>query len=132
MKSTGIVRKVDELGRIVLPIELRRTLDIAERMLLRSLLRVITSSCTNIILPASSAKAPRTSSATRARMSAPHASRRSRRSFDLQKRKEKTAGFIISRRFYFKLMADLFPLSGVKALFGKASRPRKQNTSVLI
>lgn len=31
MKSTGIVRKVDELGRIVLPIELRRTLDITER-----------------------------------------------------------------------------------------------------
>lgn len=28
MKSTGIVRKVDELGRIVLPIELRRTLHI--------------------------------------------------------------------------------------------------------
>ncbi|MBP3520140.1 MAG: AbrB/MazE/SpoVT family DNA-binding domain-containing protein [Oscillospiraceae bacterium] len=31
MKSTGIVRKVDELGRIVLPIELRRTLNIDER-----------------------------------------------------------------------------------------------------
>ena len=31
MKSTGIIRKVDELGRIVLPIELRRTLDIEER-----------------------------------------------------------------------------------------------------
>ena len=31
MKSTGIVRKVDELGRIVLPNELRRTLEIAER-----------------------------------------------------------------------------------------------------
>ena len=31
MKSTGIVRKVDDLGRIVLPIELRRMLDIAER-----------------------------------------------------------------------------------------------------
>ncbi|MCD8322468.1 MAG: AbrB/MazE/SpoVT family DNA-binding domain-containing protein [Oscillospiraceae bacterium] len=31
MKATGIVRKVDELGRIVLPIELRRTLDIAEK-----------------------------------------------------------------------------------------------------
>ena len=31
MKSTGIVRKVDELGRIVLPIEMRRTLDIAEK-----------------------------------------------------------------------------------------------------
>ena len=31
MKSTGIVRRIDELGRIVLPIELRRTLDIGER-----------------------------------------------------------------------------------------------------
>ncbi|QED45871.1 AbrB/MazE/SpoVT family DNA-binding domain-containing protein [Cytobacillus dafuensis] len=31
MKSTGIVRKVDELGRVVIPIELRRTLDIAEK-----------------------------------------------------------------------------------------------------
>jgi len=30
-KSTGIVRKVDELGRIVLPIELRRTLNIFEK-----------------------------------------------------------------------------------------------------
>jgi transcriptional pleiotropic regulator of transition state genes len=29
MKSTGIVRKVDELGRVVLPMELRRTMDIA-------------------------------------------------------------------------------------------------------
>lgn len=29
MKSTGIVRKVDQLGRVVLPVELRRTLDIA-------------------------------------------------------------------------------------------------------
>ena len=31
MKSTGINRKPDELGRITLPIELRRSLDIAER-----------------------------------------------------------------------------------------------------
>ena len=31
MKSTGIVRKVDELGRVVIPIELRRTLAIAEK-----------------------------------------------------------------------------------------------------
>lgn len=31
VKSIGIIRKVDELGRIVLPIELRRTLDIAEK-----------------------------------------------------------------------------------------------------
>lgn len=29
MKSTGIVRNVDELGRIVLPIELRRTMNIS-------------------------------------------------------------------------------------------------------
>ena len=30
MKSTGIVRKIDELGRIVIPKELRRTLNIEE------------------------------------------------------------------------------------------------------
>ncbi|MBQ2773869.1 MAG: AbrB/MazE/SpoVT family DNA-binding domain-containing protein [Clostridia bacterium] len=29
MKSTGIVRKIDALGRIVLPIELRKHMDIA-------------------------------------------------------------------------------------------------------
>ncbi|HQE06456.1 MAG: AbrB/MazE/SpoVT family DNA-binding domain-containing protein [Tepidanaerobacter sp.] len=31
MKSTGIVRKVDDLGRVVIPIELRRTLGISEK-----------------------------------------------------------------------------------------------------
>lgn len=31
MKSTGVVRKVDELGRVVLPIELRRNFDINEK-----------------------------------------------------------------------------------------------------
>lgn len=31
MKSTGIIRKVDELGRVVIPIELRNTLKIAEK-----------------------------------------------------------------------------------------------------
>lgn len=31
LKSTGIVRKVDELGRVVIPIELRRTLGIEEK-----------------------------------------------------------------------------------------------------
>jgi transcriptional pleiotropic regulator of transition state genes len=31
LKSTGVVRKVDELGRVVIPIELRRTLGIAEK-----------------------------------------------------------------------------------------------------
>ena len=31
MKSTGIVRKTDELGRVVIPAELRRTLNIEEK-----------------------------------------------------------------------------------------------------
>ncbi|RKN75042.1 AbrB/MazE/SpoVT family DNA-binding domain-containing protein [Paenibacillus ginsengarvi] len=31
MKATGIVRKVDELGRVVIPMELRRTLGIVEK-----------------------------------------------------------------------------------------------------
>ncbi|WP_243526696.1 AbrB/MazE/SpoVT family DNA-binding domain-containing protein [Bacillus pseudomycoides] len=31
MKSTGVIRKVDELGRIVIPMELRRTLGIVEK-----------------------------------------------------------------------------------------------------
>ena len=35
MKSTGFTRKVDELGRIVIPIGLRRRLDISEKDSLR-------------------------------------------------------------------------------------------------
>lgn len=31
MKFTGIVRRIDELGQIVVPIEMRRALDIGER-----------------------------------------------------------------------------------------------------
>lgn len=31
MKSTGILRNVDELGRVVIPIELRRNLGIGDR-----------------------------------------------------------------------------------------------------
>jgi transcriptional pleiotropic regulator of transition state genes len=31
MKSTGVVRKVDELGRIVLPISIRQIMDINEK-----------------------------------------------------------------------------------------------------
>ena len=31
MKNTGIVRRLDELGRITLPIELRRNLGVGER-----------------------------------------------------------------------------------------------------
>lgn len=45
MKSTGVVRRVDELGRIVIPIELRRTLSLAEGDALE-----IYVECENIIL----------------------------------------------------------------------------------
>lgn len=31
MKATGIVRRLDQLGRVVLPMELRRTFRIAEK-----------------------------------------------------------------------------------------------------
>ena len=31
MKSTGIVRRVDELGRVVIPIEIRNKFEIAEK-----------------------------------------------------------------------------------------------------
>ena len=31
VKSTGIIRKVDELGRVVIPIELRRVMGIEEK-----------------------------------------------------------------------------------------------------
>ncbi len=31
MKSTGVVRKIDELGRIVLPVSIRQNMDINEK-----------------------------------------------------------------------------------------------------
>lgn len=31
MKSTGVVRKIDEMGRIVIPMEIRKTLGIGDR-----------------------------------------------------------------------------------------------------
>lgn len=31
MKSTGIIRRVDELGRVVIPIEIRNKFDISEK-----------------------------------------------------------------------------------------------------
>jgi AbrB family transcriptional regulator, transcriptional pleiotropic regulator of transition state genes len=31
MKSTGVVRRIDHLGRIVIPMELRRTLGLVEK-----------------------------------------------------------------------------------------------------
>ena len=40
MKSTGIVRRIDELGRIVVPIEMRRALDILPAVWLSSALSV--------------------------------------------------------------------------------------------
>jgi len=71
MKSTGIVRKVDELGRIVLPIEMRRTLDIAEKDALE-----IYVEGSSVILKKSnpaafSATATRILSSSKARTSAP-------------------------------------------------------------
>lgn len=45
MKSTGIVRKVDELGRVVIPIELRRTLNID----IKDALEIFTSEDTIIL-----------------------------------------------------------------------------------
>ena len=45
MKSTGIVRKVDELGRVVIPIELRRTLGID----IKDALEIFTSDDTIIL-----------------------------------------------------------------------------------
>ena len=38
MKATGIVRRIDDLGRIVIPKEIRRTLKIRERDPLRTTL----------------------------------------------------------------------------------------------
>lgn len=72
MKSTGIVRKVDELGRIVLPIEMRRTLDIAEK----DTLEIYVEGAlffVNFRPPVCSATAQRTSLILRAEMSAPNA-----------------------------------------------------------
>ena len=34
MKATGIVRRIDELGRVVIPKEIRRTLKIREGMII--------------------------------------------------------------------------------------------------
>ena len=60
MKATGIVRNVDELGRIVLPIELRRTLDIAERDTLEIYVDGPSIILTKYQRPAFSAGIPRT------------------------------------------------------------------------
>ena len=45
MKATGIVRRVDDLGRIVIPKEIRRTLKIREGAPLLTTLRPIDRFC---------------------------------------------------------------------------------------
>ena len=44
MKTTGVIRKLDELGRITLPIELRRSLNLDVKDPLRSQSRMTASS----------------------------------------------------------------------------------------
>ena len=48
MKATGIVRRVDDLGRIVIPKEIRRTLKIREGDLLHTTLTPIDRFCWTI------------------------------------------------------------------------------------
>lgn len=57
MKATGIVRKVDELGRITLPRELRRTLDLQEKDPVEIYTDGKASSCASTRLVARSAEA---------------------------------------------------------------------------
>ena len=45
MKSTGIIRRVDELGRVVIPIELRNQFNIVEKYTIE-----IYVDCSSIIL----------------------------------------------------------------------------------
>ena len=45
MKSTGVVRQLDTLGRVVLPIELRRTMDIGVKDMLEIILKKYHPSC---------------------------------------------------------------------------------------
>ncbi len=71
MKTTGIVRQMDSLGRIVLPIELRRTLDIAQKDSLEIYVRVTRSYLRNMRRHVFSAKTPRMLLTTRVRTSAP-------------------------------------------------------------
>ena len=72
MKSTGIIRKVDELGRIVLPIELRRTMDIA----VRDELEIFIDNNLSIACPVFFVARPKICAVTAARMSAGTAWRR--------------------------------------------------------
>lgn len=66
MKSTGVVRKLDNLGRIVIPIELRKTMDIAIKDTLEILPKATRSSLKNISPVAFSAMTHATSRSSRA------------------------------------------------------------------
>ena len=59
MKSTGVVRKVDELSRIVIPIELRRTMGIEEKDALEIYVDNEKSFSRNTNLPVFSVAMPR-------------------------------------------------------------------------
>ena len=48
MKSTGIVRKMDELGRVVIPIEIRNQFNIAEKESYRNICRWLFNSIKKI------------------------------------------------------------------------------------
>ena len=39
MKATGVVRRIDDLGRVVIPKEIRKTLRIKERRSIRNIYR---------------------------------------------------------------------------------------------
>jgi len=82
MKSTGMFRRVDELGRIVLPKELRTRLEIEEGDPLEIFLEEITSFFRNISLPAPSVRAVIISFIFRASAFALPALPRSRNSFN--------------------------------------------------
>lgn len=73
MKATGIVRKVDELGRIVLPIEMRRTLDIAEKDALEIYVEGSSVILKSISQAVFSATEQRTSRFSKGKISAPSA-----------------------------------------------------------
>ena len=61
MKTSGIIRRIDDLGRVVIPVEMRRVLDMGEREALSiSLERTMPSCCAAPMPGACSAAAART------------------------------------------------------------------------
>lgn len=77
MKSTGIVRKIDGLGRVVLPIELRRLMNLEDNASLEIFVDGDEIVLKSTSPPASSAARPRAWWPLRGATSAPPAARRS-------------------------------------------------------